>query len=131
MLSFEKNCKIILFRSLTMISENTPKIMLIGPPVMQKQPFKKLKILLFLPPFISKAKMVDIFNFPSLKCFGYCLSFWIFDIYGSTIVEITDRRTSYFGSLDTADNNLITDEGLANLLTAVNLQIHLFERYYQ
>ena len=75
MLSFEKNCEIILFRSLAMVSENTPKIMVIGPPIMEKRPFKKLKILLFLPPFISKTKIVDIFNFPSLKCFGYCLSF--------------------------------------------------------
>ena len=36
--------------------------------------------------------------------------FWIFDIYRSTIVEITGRRTYYFGSLETAENNLITDK---------------------
>ena len=58
-----------------MVSENTSKIMLIGPPITEKRLFKKLKILLFLLPFISKTKIVDIFNFPSLRCFGYCLSF--------------------------------------------------------
>ena len=66
-------CKFIFFRNLTMVSENTSKIMLIGPPIMEKQPFKKLKILLFLLPFISKTKIVYIFNFPSLKCFGNSL----------------------------------------------------------
>ena len=97
-----------------MVSEDMSKIMLIGPPIMEKRLFKKLKILLFLPPFISNTKIVDIFNFPSLKCFGYgywlIYHLWIFDIYRSTIVGITDRRTSYFRSLDTADSNLIRDE---------------------
>ena len=58
-----------------MVSENTSKIMLIGPPIMDKRSFKKLKIVLFLLLFIFKTKIVDIFNFPSLKCFGYSLSF--------------------------------------------------------
>ena len=53
-----------------MISENKPEIMSIGPPITEKQPFKELKILLFLALFISKIKTVDIFNFPWLKYFG-------------------------------------------------------------
>ena len=92
-------------------SENTPKIISIGPPIKEKWLLKKLKMLLFLVPFISKTEIVNIFYFPSLKCFGYYLSFWIFDIYQSTIVEIKLHQTCYFGSLDTAGNNLITDKG--------------------
>ena len=68
-------------------------------------------MLLFLSPFISKTKIVDIFNFPSLKYFTNVYHFLIFDIYRSTIVEITGRPTCYFGLLDTDDNNLITDKG--------------------
>ena len=70
-----KKCEIILFRSLLLISENTPKIISIGPPIMEKRPFKKLKILAFLVPFISKTKKADIFNFSSVKYFGKRLSF--------------------------------------------------------
>ena len=127
MLSFEKNCEIILFRSLAVVSENTPKIMVIGPPIMEKRPFKKLKILLFLPPFISKTKIVDIFNFPSLKCFGYCLSFlniWHISLnycwdYGPS--NLLFRFTWY--SWQQLNNR--------RRKTAVNLLIHLFERNYQ
>ena len=57
-----------------MVSENTPKIMSIGPPITEKQPFTKFKILLFLASFISKTKIVNIFSFPSVKYFG-CLLF--------------------------------------------------------
>ena len=60
----------MLFRSLIMVSENALKIMFIGPPIKEKRPFKKLKILFFLAPFIFKTKIVDIFNFPSLRYFG-------------------------------------------------------------
>ena len=35
-----------------------------------------MKILLFLTPLISKTKIVEILYFPSLKYFGWCLSFW-------------------------------------------------------
>ena len=80
--------------------------MFIGPPIKEKRPIKNLKILLFLAPFIFKTKIVGIFNFPSLRYFGYCFPLWVFDIYCSTFVEIKGRRTSYFGSLDTTDNNL-------------------------
>ena len=99
-----------------MVSENKPKIMFRGQPITEKLSFKKLKILLFLAPFISKTKIVGIFNFQSLRYFGYCLSFWIFYIHWSTFVEIRDCWTGYFGSLDTADNNLITDKGKSSKL---------------
>ena len=75
MLYLEKNCEVILFRSLTKVSENTLKIISIGPPVMEKQPFEKLKTWSFLAPFISKIKTGDIFNFPSIKYFGKGLLF--------------------------------------------------------
>ena len=67
---FEKNCEVILARSLTQVSENTPKIISIGPRITEKLPFKKLKILSFLAPFISKIKTADIFNFLSVKYFS-------------------------------------------------------------
>ena len=75
MLYLEKNCKVILVRSLTKVSENTPKIISIGPRIKEKLPFKKLKILSFLAPFISKIKTADIFNFLSVKYFGKGLLF--------------------------------------------------------
>ena len=53
-----------------MVSENTPKLMPIVLPIMEKQPIKKLNILLFLASFISKKEIVHIFNFPPLKYFG-------------------------------------------------------------
>ena len=75
MLYLEKNCKVILVRSLTKVSENTPKIISIGPRIKEKLPFKKLKILSFLAPFFSKIKTADIFNFLSVKYFGKGLLF--------------------------------------------------------
>ena len=80
LLYLEKNCEVILFRRLTLVSENTPKITSIGPPITEKRPFKKLKILSFLASFISKIKTVDIFDFLSFKYFGkglLFLKFWL------------------------------------------------------
>ena len=51
------------------------KIISIGPRITEKLPFKKLKILSFLAPFISKIKTADIFNFLSVKYFGKGLLF--------------------------------------------------------
>ena len=70
MLYLEKNCKVILVRRLTLVSQNTPKIIFIGPHITKKLPFKKLEILSFLAPFISKMKTADIFDFLSVKYFG-------------------------------------------------------------
>ena len=70
-----KNCKVILFRSLTQVSENTPKIIFIGTRITEKLPFKELKILSFLASFISKTKTGDIFNFLSVKYFIKSLLF--------------------------------------------------------
>ena len=47
----------------------------IGPPITEEQPFKKLKILSFMVPFISKIKTADMFNFLSIKYFGKGLLF--------------------------------------------------------
>ena len=70
LLYLEKNYQVILFRSLTQVSENAPKITSIGPPITQKRPFKKLKIWFFLAPFISKIKTVSIFDFLSVRYFS-------------------------------------------------------------
>ena len=125
MLHFEKNWEIKLFRNLTMVSENTPKIMSIGLPITEKRPFKKLKTLLLLVPFISKTKIVDIFSFPSVKCYRYCLSLlnnWQISVnycwnYGPS--NLLFRFTWY--SWQQLNNR--------QRKTAVNLLIHLFERY--
>ena len=53
-----------------LVSENTPKIISIGPLITEKRPFKKLKILSVLTRFISKLKKADIFNFLLVKYFG-------------------------------------------------------------
>ena len=70
MLYFEKNCEVLYFRSLTLVSESTPKIISIRPLITEKRPFKNLKILSVLTRFISKINKVDIFNFLSVKYFG-------------------------------------------------------------
>ena len=72
-----KNCKIILFRSLTQVFENTPKIIFIGTCITEKLPFKNWKFCPFWKffPFISKTKTGDIFNFLSVKYFGKSLLF--------------------------------------------------------
>ena len=98
------------FRNLTQTSENAPKIISIGLPITEKRPFKNLKILSSLAPFISEIKRADIFNFLSVKYFDKRLSFQKFDIYGSSIVEITGRPTCYFVSLDTSYSDLKTDK---------------------
>ena len=49
------------------MSENTPKITFIGPPITVKQFFKKVKNLPFFAPFISKIKTGGIFNFLSVR----------------------------------------------------------------
>ena len=75
MLYIEKNCEVIYFRSLTLFFENVLKTISIGPLIIEKRPFKKLKILSLLASFISKIKKADIFNFLSVKCFGKNLLF--------------------------------------------------------
>ena len=70
MLYFEKNRGVMYFRSLTLLFENTPKIISIGSLITEKRPFKKLKILSALARFISKIKQADIFNFLSVKYFS-------------------------------------------------------------
>ena len=63
MLYLEKNCKAILFRSLTQVSENMPKIISIRPRITEKLPFKKLKTLSFLAFFYFKNENSSHFQF--------------------------------------------------------------------
>ena len=65
----------MLCRSFRQVSKRRPKIVSIGPTTKEKWPFKKLKILLILMPFISKIETADIFNFESVKYFDKRLSF--------------------------------------------------------
>ena len=57
------------------MSENKPKTKSIGPPITEKRPFKKSKILSLLTPFISKIKTADNFNFRSVRYFNKSLLF--------------------------------------------------------
>ena len=101
LLYIAKNCEIILLRNLTVVSQNTPKIISICHPLQRNDRLKKLKILSFLAPFISKTKKTNIYIFFITQLFLLTL---IFNIYWSTIIEIMGHRTCYFGSLDRADN---------------------------
>ena len=123
LLYFEKNCEIIFFRRLTSVSEKTPKIISIGPLIMEKRSFKKLKILSILAHFISKIKKLDIFNFPSTRYFVKCFLF----------LKIWNIRVNYCGNY--GQSNLLfcftglNSEKLNNRQkeTAVNLLVHYFE----
>ena len=86
MLYFEKNSETILFRSLTLVSENKPKILLIWRLITEKQPFWEIcSFWRFLFPkqnlFYFKS---SIFHHSNVSPIAY--HFWIFDIYQSTIV---------------------------------------------
>ena len=112
MLYFEKNCEVILFRSLTWVSENMPKIISLGPPITEKRRFKKLKVLSFFTPFISEIKTANIFHFPSIKYFGKGLFlkiwhirvnyFWnygpsnlLFHFFHNRLGHLNNRQTKY------------------------------------
>ena len=75
MLYLKNNCEVIFVRSLTYVSENTPKTISIRPCITEKLTFEKLKILSFLAPFISKLKRADILDFLSVKYFSKGLLF--------------------------------------------------------
>ena len=80
MLYLGRNCEVIILKASHRSLKKTPKITSIGQPITEKRPFKKLKILSFLAPFISKIKTADIFNFLSVKYFGkglLFLKFWL------------------------------------------------------
>ena len=123
LLYFEKNCEIIFFRRLTSVSEKTPKIISIGPLIMEKRSFKKLKILSILVLFISKIKKPAIFNFPSIKYFVKCFFF----------LKIWNVKVNYCGNY--GPSNLLfcfTGHNLEKLNnrqreTAVNSLVHYFE----
>ena len=122
MLYFQKNREIILFKSLAMVSENVPKIMSItGLPLWRKYRLKNWKFCCFWRLLFPKQKLLpsSIFYYWNISANNY--HFWILYIHWSAIFEIRGCKFCYFGSLDTAENNLITDKG----------KQHFFERYYQ
>ena len=104
-----------------------PKIISIGPPITKKQPFKSLKSLSSLVPFISKIKRADIFNFLSVKYFDKHLSFpeiwhiWVkccWNYGPSNLLFCFTRHT-----LQQPKNR--------QRKIAINSLIYLFESYYQ
>ena len=127
MLYFEKNCLIIFFRSLTLVSKNTPKTISIAPLVTEKRSFKQLKILSILARFISKIKKPDIFNFPSMNFFVKRFLF----------LKIWNVRVNYCESY--GSSNLLfcfTGHNLEKLINrqreiAVNSLVRYFESQYQ
>ena len=127
LLYFKKNCEIKFFRSLTLASENMPKIISIGLPIMERRSFKKLKIFSLLARFISKIKISDIFNFVSVKYFGKRFLFQ----------KIQNIRVNYCGNY--RPSNLLfcfTGHNLEKVNnrqreTAGNSLVHYFESQYQ
>ena len=127
MLYFEKNCKVIHFRSLTLVFENMPKIISISPLITEKRSIKKLKVLSVLARFISKMKKADIFSFLSVKYFGKRFLF----------LKTLNVKVNYYGNY--GPSNLLFCftgyilEQLNNRQreTAVNLLVHYFKRLYQ
>ena len=127
MLYFDKNCEIIFFRILTIVSENMPKIISIGLLITEKQPFKKLKNLSILARFISKIKKSHISNFLSVKYFGKRLLF----------LKIWNVRVNNCGNY--GPSNLLfwfTGDKIEKLnkrqrYIAVNSLVHYFESEYQ
>ena len=117
---WRKKSIIIFFRSLTFVSENTPKIISIGPLITEKQSFRKLKILVC---FISKIKKPDIFNFPSIKYFVKCFLF----------LKNWNVRVNYCGNYGLSSLLFcFTGHNLEKLNnrqreTAVNSLVHCFE----
>ena len=128
MVYFEKNWEVIYFKSLTLVFENLPKTISIGPLVKEKRPFKKLKILSVLAPFTSKIKKADIFNFLSVKYFGKL--FLLTKIY---LLKLQNVRVISSGNYE--PSNLLfyfTGHNLEQLNnrqreTAVNSLAHYFE----
>ena len=127
MLYFEKKREIILLRSLTLVSENTPKVISIGPLITEKRLFKKLSFLSILARFISKIKKTYIFNFLSVKYFGK--HFWLRKIWNVRVNYCRNYGPSTLLFCLT-EHNL---EQLNNRQTekAVNSLIHYFKSYYQ
>ena len=115
------------FRSLTLLFENTPKIISIGSLITEKRPFEKLKILSALARFISKIKQGDIFNFLSVKYFSKRFLF----------LKILNVRVNYCGYYGLS--NLLfcfTGHNLEQLNnrqreTAVMSLVNYFESQYQ
>ena len=94
---------------------------------MKKQPFKSLKSLSSLVPFISKIKRADIFNFLSVRYFDKHLSFpeiwhiWVkccWNYWPSNLLFCFTRHT-----LQQPKNR--------QRKIAINSLIYLFESYYQ
>ena len=110
------------FRSLTLVSENTPKVISIGPLITEKRSFKKLKILSVWACFISKIKKPDILDFSSIKYFAKRL-----------FLNIWNLRVNYCGNY--GPSNLLfcfTGRDLEKLNnrqgeTAVNSLVRCFE----
>ena len=123
MLYFEKKCEIIFFRSLTLVSGNTPKIISVEPLISEKRLFEKLKILSVLASFISKFKKADIFNFLSVKYFGKHFLF----------LKISNVRVNYCGNYMSSNLLFCFTAGNFEQInnrqreTAVNSLVHHFK----
>ena len=104
-----------------------PKIISIGPPIMKKQPFKSLKSLSSLVPFISKIKRADIFNFLSVKYFNKHLSFLeIWHIWVKCCWNYGPSNLLFCFTRHTLQQPKNRQRKIA-----INSLIYLFESYYQ
>ena len=75
----EKTAKLYLLEASHMSLKTRHKIIFVVPRITEKLPFKKLKMLFFLAPFISKIGTTHIFNFLPVKYFDkgwFLLKIW-------------------------------------------------------
>ena len=107
-LYFGKSFKTTRLRKSTGVSQNTPKFISIRPSIMKYRSFKNMKNLCFLATPFSKNKLLTFGIFNESNIWPKVYHIWKIEVYGSTVVEITDRRSCYFSSLRIVQINLIT-----------------------
>ena len=113
MLYFEKNCEIIFFRSLTLVSENMPKIISIGPLHFGTFYFKNKETwhfkFLSIKYFVKRFLFLKIWNVQVNFCGNYGPSNLLFCFTGHNLEKLNKRQKEI----------------------AVNWLVHYFESWYQ
>ena len=116
MLYFEKDCKISLFRSLTLVFKNMPKIIFIGTHYRKTALLKNWKFCHFWCVLFQKEKELTFLVFSQLNISTNFCCFWKFDIQGSIIVDVKGRRNCYLISMNITYNNRQREAAVLYLL---------------
>ena len=97
-LYFGKSCKTTIFRKSKGVSQNRRKFISIGPPIMKF--VSTIFIIHFLAAPFSKNKVLTFGIFNKSNIWAQVYHIWKIEVYVSTIVEITGRRSCYLSSLN-------------------------------